>query len=169
MTKPLSDSQIRSLLRDYYNNPSSVAGGGQDTSPRPAAVSSHIPLRYLTGIAAGIALFAAGVGLGGRLARTPAAETNLTPSDQQLIGLEIQRAGSEYIRALAALNAEDGTQPALRDEARQIAVETLIGATREMIDLLHGESQVVQLFSTASALRAPDPEQSSPMAFPVRF
>lgn len=95
---------------------------------------------YAAGVAAAVALFAAGTLVGASRARTVLAQTNAAAawpapvSNVRSAALRVQRAGSEYVGALvqfAAISDASRSDPALA-AGRESAVATLCAASAQL-------------------------------------
>lgn len=113
--------------------------------PRPAA-------RMLGFAAAAAVLFAAGLGTGLALP----GDTR-EPTDDA--ALRVQRAGSEYVRALTALGSVPGTS--LDDPAGQVALTTFYGAARELARIA-GPRALEQHFTSLTTV-TPDSAPGAPV------
>jgi hypothetical protein len=103
-------------------------------------------------LAAAVLLFASGVAVGhvwGRSSvETPVAvqsEGSLAPA------AEVQRAGTEYVAALAALRSE--TRAEVRGQGREAALAALFGAAHELTRLTPEDDAASQVLSTLSQAR----------------
>ena len=93
--------------------------------------------RSTAAIAAGIALFAGGLSIGQMLGARQTAEafhTVFEDSDARLAS-QLQRAGSDYVAALAALAAADGQAAADSSQALEVALTALWAAANEIVRL----------------------------------
>lgn len=129
----------------------------------PAAASSpsarwRTPLR----IAAAIALFAGGVAVGQRWEREAPPPLPAAAETPYGTAAEVQRAGSEYVTALARLR-EGG--PVERDQGVDAALSALQGAAYELVRLRPDDPQAGRILHTVSEARL-DGDGTSPT---VRF
>ena len=102
-------------------------------------VSSHVRpwWRSVAAIAAGIALFAGGLSVGQMLGARQTADafhTVFEDSDARLAA-EVQRAGSDYVAALAALSETGGQAAADSGQALEVALTALWAASNEIVRL----------------------------------
>jgi hypothetical protein len=119
------------------------------SQPAPARRRTSVLLR----LAAALLLFLSGVAVGhvwGRSTPTGAppavqAESPLAPA------VEVQRAGTEYVAALAALRNEPRTE--VRVQGREAALSTLLGAAHELTRLTPEDAAASQVLSTVSRAR----------------
>jgi hypothetical protein len=121
-----------------------------------ARIGQPVPVRskhsVLLRLAAALLLFASGVAVGhiwGRSSvETPAtfqAEGPLAPAT------EVQRAGTEYVAALAALRREPRAE--VRGQGREAALAALFGAAHELTRLTPEDAAASQVLSTISRVR----------------
>lgn len=110
------------------------------------------PTSVLLRLAAALLLFASGVAVGhvwGRSSvETPAVvqeESPLAPA------VEVQRAGTEYVAALAALRSEPRAE--IRGQGREAALSTLLGAAHELTRMTPEDDTASQVLSTVSRAR----------------
>jgi hypothetical protein len=83
-------------------------------------------------------------------------ETPATPSIAQAEGplapaVEVQRAGTEYVAALAALRRE--TRAEVRGQGREAALATLFGAAHELTRLTPEDAATSQVLTSVSRAR----------------
>ncbi len=93
--------------------------------------------RSAAAIAAGIALFAGGLSVGQMLGARQTADafhTVFEDSDARLAS-QLQRAGSDYVAALAALAAAEGEAAADSGQALEVALTALWAAANEIVRL----------------------------------
>ncbi|MDP2471239.1 MAG: hypothetical protein Q8W46_10250 [Candidatus Palauibacterales bacterium] len=93
--------------------------------------------RSAAAIAAGIALFAGGLSVGqvlGARQTADALQTVFVGRDARLAS-EVQRTGSDYVAALAALSEVDFQQPADSGQALEVALTALWAAANEIVRL----------------------------------
>lgn len=117
----------------------------------PAAVSR--PRRSMASVlrlAAAVLIFVSGVAVGrvwDRSGSVPA------PPDQNPLATatEVQRAGTEYVAAVAALRGEPRAE--IRHQGREAALSTLVGAAHEIARMSPENESASQLLSTASRAR----------------
>ena len=130
------------------------AGPARDLWPEvEARIASGPPVRRrspLLRIAAALLLFASGVAVGlfwGRSASVPPPP----PSHPLAAAEEVQRTGTEYVAALAALRGEP--RPAVRTQGREAAFSTLYGAAHELSRMSPEDPAARQILTTASRAR----------------
>ena len=107
---------------------------------RPAARidGRHRPWwRSAAAIAAGIALFAGGLSVGQMLGARQTADAFQTVFEDGdvLLAAQVQRTGSDYVAALAALSAADGGAVADTSQALEVALTALWAAANEIVRL----------------------------------
>ncbi len=110
-------------------------GAGRDASSLPPAGRPWWQL--VAGIAAAIALFAGGVSVGqvvGARQTADAFQTVFEDGDA-LLAAQVQRAGSDYVAALAALAEADGSAAADTGQALEVALTALWAAANEIVRL----------------------------------
>jgi hypothetical protein len=88
-------------------------------------------------IAAGIALFAGGLSVGQMLGarQTVDAFHTVFEDSDVLLAAQVQRAGSDYVAALAALSGTDGVASADSSQALEVALTALWAAANEIVRL----------------------------------
>ena len=93
--------------------------------------------RSAAAIAAGIALFAGGLSVGQMLGARQTADAFQTVFEDGdvLLAAQVQRAGSDYVAALAALSAADGGAVADTSQALEVALTALWAAANEIVRL----------------------------------
>jgi hypothetical protein len=93
--------------------------------------------RSAAAIAAGIALFAGGLSVGQMLGvrQTADAFQTVFEDGDVLLAAQVQRAGSDYVAALAALSAADGGAVADTSQALEVALTALWAAANEIVRL----------------------------------
>ena len=117
----------------------------------PAAASqSRRPLATLLRLAAAILIFVSGVAVG-RLWNDSASTPAPPVQDPLATAAEVQRAGTEYVAAVAALRGEPRAE--VRDQGREAALSTLVGAAHEIARMSPENESASQLLSTASRAR----------------
>lgn len=103
-------------------------------------------------IAAALALFAGGVVVGQRWDDRAAPPAPVTLPDAPLAAAtEVQRAGSEYVSALARLREAEVTSE--RDQGVDAALSTLQGAAYELVRLKPNDPQAGRILYTVSEAR----------------
>ena len=113
----------------------------------PAAPVRRPPLLRL---AATVLLFVSGVAVGHVWGRSSAADAPAT-RHPLAAAEEVQRAGTEYVAALAALRGE--TRSEVRTQGREAAFSTLYGAAHELSRLSPGNPAARQILTSASRAR----------------
>ena len=110
-----------------------------DGTPRGARIDvRHRPWwRSAAAIAAGLALFAGGLSVGQMLGARQTADAFQTVFEDGdvLLAAQVQRAGSDYVAALAALTAADGGAVADTSQALEVALTALWAAANEIVRL----------------------------------
>ena len=112
------------------------AGGVESTPPAQSPSHGRPWWRSAAAIAAGIALFAGGMSIGqvmGSRQTAEAFQTVFVEGDVRLAS-QVQRTGSEYVAALEALTAADGTV-ADSGQAVEVALTALWAAANEIVRL----------------------------------
>jgi hypothetical protein len=94
-------------------------------------------------------IFGAGVAVG--TATGGARGESAPPPTEIRPALDVQRAGTSYIAALARLNASDDDSPAVY--GREVALATLYGAAAEAVAPLVGDTEASELLELARAVR----------------
>ena len=129
------------------------AGPARDLWPEIEARTGRPTIRRrspLLRLAAALLLFASGVAVGlfwGRSASVPPPP----PSHPLAAAEEVQRTGTEYVAALAALRGEP--RSAVRTQGREAAFSTLYGAAHELSRLSPDDPAARQILTTASRAR----------------
>jgi hypothetical protein len=111
--------------------------GGTTAAPDGPSPPQHRPWwRSAAAIAAGIALFAGGMSIGQVMGSRQTAEAFQTVFEEGDVRLasQVQRTGSEYVAALAALTAADGAA-ADSGQAVEVALTALWAAANEIVRL----------------------------------
>ena len=124
-------------LRDEGLIGSSALTGGR-TRERPGTDVRGRPWwRSAAAIAAGLALFAGGLSVGQMLGARQTADAFQTVFEEGDVRLasQVQRAGSDYVAALAALTRADGTAAADTGQALEVALTALWAAANEIVRL----------------------------------
>ncbi|MBT8478847.1 MAG: hypothetical protein KJO06_08025 [Gemmatimonadetes bacterium] len=132
----LEERTVRAL-RDEGLLASSKGSAGLG-STATAAVERRRPWwRSAAAIAAGIALFAAGLSLGQMLGARQTADAFQTVFEEgdALLAAQVQRTGSDYVAALAALSGADGSAVADTSQALEVALTALWAAANEIVRL----------------------------------
>ena len=100
------------------------------------------------GLAASIALFASGLAVGQWLGTRTVADSMAAANSQTAMqaAAAVQRAGSAYVMALAALTQmADTTEDAALSQGREAAVNSLYAAVRELVVLAPNDPMAVAL------------------------
>jgi hypothetical protein len=108
------------------------------TRPATKVEAGHRPWwRSAAAIAAGLALFAGGLSVGQMLGarQTVDAFQTVFEDGDVLLAAQVQRAGSDYVAALAALSATDGGAAADTSQALEVALTALWAAASEIVRL----------------------------------
>ncbi|MCL7960580.1 MAG: hypothetical protein M8861_10330 [marine benthic group bacterium] len=114
------------------------AAGSAEARPAARIDLRHRPWwRSAAAIAAGIALFAGGLSVGQMLGARQTADAFQTVFEDGdvLLAAQVQRAGSDYVAALAALSAADGGAAADTSQALEVALTALWAAANEIVRL----------------------------------
>lgn len=119
---------------------------GPATAPRPRRSAATL-LR----LAAAVLIFVAGVAVGRVWDRSESAAAPPAVHDPLSSASEVQRAGTEYVAAVAALRGEPRAE--VRDQGREAALSTLVGAAHEIARMSPENESASQLLSTASRAR----------------
>lgn len=101
----------------------------------------------LVAAAAAAAIFTAGVAVGTATRGGP--EASSPPPTDLRPALDVQRAGTSYIAALARLNATDGSAV----YGREVALATLYGAAAEAVAPLGTDAEASELLELARTVR----------------
>jgi hypothetical protein len=120
-----------------------IAGTATASQPRRSVAT-------LLRLAAAVLIFVSGVAVGrgwDRSASAPAPPVH----DPLASASAVQRAGTEYVAAVAALRGEPRAE--VRDQGREAALSTLVGAAHEIARMLPENESASQLLSTASRAR----------------
>ena len=139
-----SDRELVDRLRDLPTeaDPATDLWPGVETRVagrrRPTGLWSHFAL-----LAAASVIFVAGLGSGLAIAATRAPTTEPTLRDAMQLASEVQRTGTQYVAALAAFAViVDSLSVEVRDQGRQAAFATLLGATQEWAALNGGATVI---------------------------
>lgn len=133
-----------------------AAGGSLPAlyGPRPRRRSLG---RVLTQLAAALVIFAGGVLAGREWDARPAAQPASTPghADPLAAAAEVQRAGSEYVAALASLRRLEGPGDSLaKEQGCEAALSTLYGAAHELTKLSPDDQGARRILQTVSVTRS---------------
>lgn len=148
---PETDPRLGSLPREaepardlWPGIEARIAGRAVAPPPRRASV--------LLRLAAALLLFVSGVAVGLVWGRSSATGAPIQASIHPLAAAEeVQRAGTEYVAAVAALREE--TRSEVRTQGREAALSTFYGAAHELARLSPDDASTSQLLSTASRAR----------------
>lgn len=117
---------------------------------QPVPVRRRSPL--LLRLAAALLLFAGGVAVGHVWGRSSVEPPAAVQADSPLApATEVQRAGTEYVAALAALRREPRAE--VRGQGREAALSALVGAAHELARLAPGDAAASEVLSTVSQAR----------------
>ena len=124
-------------LRDEGLIGSSALTGGQMREGSGPDVRGRPWWRSAAAIAAGLALFAGGLSVGQMLGARQTADAFQTVFEEGDVRLasQVQRAGSDYVAALAALTEADGTAAADTSQALEVALTALWAAANQIARL----------------------------------
>lgn len=117
---------------------------GPATAPRPRRPAALLRL------AAAVLIFVSGVAVG-RVWDGSGSAPAPPVRDPLATAAEVQRAGTEYVAAVAALRGEPRSE--IRDQGREAALSTLVGAAHEIARMSPENESASQLLSTASRAR----------------
>ena len=121
---------------------------------RVAARAHPTPWRSTSALkaaAAAAVIFSAGVAVGTTTRGAPG-ESSPPPTDLRP-ALDVQRAGTSYIAALARLNASASDDDAPAVYGREVALATLYGAAAEAVAPLGADAEASELLELARAVR----------------
>lgn len=113
--------------------------------------------RVLTQIAAALVIFAAGVLAGRQWDARPATEPvpTLAQASPLAAAAEVQRAGTEYVAALASLRRLEGAGHSLaKEQGCEAAMSTLYGAAHELTKLSPDDQGARQILQTVAVTRS---------------
>ena len=124
-------------LRDEGLIGSSAPSGGRVDERLVAGTGGRPWWQSAAAIAAGIALFAGGLSVGQMLGARQTADAFQTVFEEgdALLASQVQRAGSDYVAALAALAESDGGAAADTGQALEVALTALWAAANEIVRL----------------------------------
>lgn len=118
-------------------------------------------------LAAALLLFASGVAVGRFSASTSGtAAPAEVPSHPLAAAEEVQRTGSEYVAAVAALR--DEARAETRDQGREAALSTVFGAAHELARMAPEDPAARQILTTASRARLDRLERTGPVPAGIR-
>lgn len=119
----------------------------------------------LMAAAAAAMIFGAGVAAGVATTRRGPNEPSSAPTDLRPV-LDVQRAGTSYIAALARLNASTDRDDARVIYGREVALATLYGATAEAVGPLGADPSASELLELARTVRERAAQSSSAESLP---
>jgi len=130
----LEERTVKALREEGLIGSSVHTGGrvrersGTDVRGRPWWMSA-------AAVAAGLALFAGGLSVGQMLGARQTADAFQTVFEEgdALLASQVQRAGSDYVAALAALSQADGGSAADTSQALEVALTALWAAANEIV------------------------------------
>lgn len=131
----LEERTVKALRREGLLAASGTGGASRDAYDSSPAGRPWWQL--VAGIAAAIALFAGGVSVGqvvGARQTADAFQTVFEDGDA-LLAAQVQRAGSDYVAALAALAEAEGSAAADTSQALEVALTALWAAANEIVRL----------------------------------
>jgi hypothetical protein len=113
-----------------------LSGSRRQSGSRPERAEGRLWWRS-TAVAAAVALFAGGVSVGQMLGarQTAGAFKSVFEDGDTMLAAEVQRAGSDYVAALAALSEPDGGAAADTSQALEVALTALWAAANEIVRL----------------------------------
>lgn len=113
-------------------------------------------------LAAALLLFASGVAVGRFSASIPsAAAPAVTPGHPLAAAEAVQRTGSEYVAAVAALRSEALAET--RNQGREAALSTVFGAAHELARMAPEDLATRQILTTASRARLHGLKRTGPV------
>jgi len=132
----LEERTVKALREEGLLAP--ATGDADRAQPAARIDDRHRPWwRSAAAIAAGIALFAGGLSVGQMLGarQTVDAFQTVFKDGDALLAAQVQRAGSDYVAALAALSGVDGGAAADTSQALEVALTALWAAANEIVRL----------------------------------
>jgi hypothetical protein len=113
------------------------SGSRRQSELRPESAEGRPWWRSAAAVAAAVALFAGGVSVGQMLGarQTAGAFKSVFEDGDTMLAAEVQRAGSDYVAALAALSEADGGVAADTSQALEVALTALWAAANEIVRL----------------------------------
>ena len=132
----LEERTVKALRDEGLIGTPGLSGGPMDE--RPVAGTGGRPWwKSAAAIAAGIALFAGGLSVGQVLGARQTADAFQTVFEEgdALLASQVQRAGSDYVAALAALAESEGGAAADTGQALEVALTALWAAANEIVRL----------------------------------
>ena len=132
----LEERTVRALREEGLLE--SATGSGGRAQPAARVDERQRPWwRAAAAIAAGIALFAGGLSVGQMLGARQTVDVFQTVFEEgdALLAAQVQRAGSDYVAALAALSGADGGAAADTSQALEVALTALWAAANEIVRL----------------------------------
>ena len=132
----LEERTVKALRGEGLIGSSALTGGRTRAKPG-TDVRGRPWWRSAAAIAAGLALFAGGLSVGQILGARQTADAFQTVFEEGDVRLasQVQRAGSDYVAALAALTEADGTAAADTGQALEVALTALWAAANEIVRL----------------------------------
>ena len=130
----LEERTVRALREEGLI--ASLAGSSGRAVPATGVGSRHRPWwRSAAAIAAGIALFAGGLSLGQVLGARQTVDAFQTVFEEgdALLAARVQRTGSDYVAALAALSGTDGSAVPDTSQALEVALTALWAAANKIV------------------------------------
>lgn len=114
-----------------------VGSGGRGSSVATGERGHKPWWRSAAAIAAGIALFAGGLSVGQMLGARQTADAFQTVFEEgdALLAAQVQRTGSDYVAALAALSGVNGSAVVDTSQALEVALTALWAAANEIVRL----------------------------------
>lgn len=131
----MEERTVRALREEGLLAPPS--GGRPQSDREPAKAEGRPWWRSAAAIAAAVALFAGGLSVGQMLGarQTVDAFQSVFEDGDALLAARVQRAGSDYVAALAALSVADGGAAADTSQALEVALTALWAAANEIVRL----------------------------------
>ncbi len=132
----LEERTVKALREEGLIGSPGLSGGRMDRRPA-TGVGGRPWWKSAAAIAAGIALFAGGLSVGQMLGARQTAEAFQTVFEEGdvLLASQVQRAGSDYVAALAALAESEGGAAADTGQALEVALTALWAAANEIVRL----------------------------------
>jgi hypothetical protein len=132
----MEERTVRALREEGLLAPTAGSSGHVQPAARPDVRRSPW-WRSAAAIPAGIALFAGGLSLGQMLGARQTADAfqSVFEEGDALLAAQVQRTGSDYVAALAALSGANGSAVADTSQALEVALTALWAAANEIVRL----------------------------------
>lgn len=140
------------LPRDLWTGVAARIGADRPARLAPPRRQRRLG-RLLIQAAAALLIFAAGF-LAGQLRHSESVPGPVVTARRAPLAaaIEVQRTGTEYVTALAALRSQN--DPASRAQGREAALSTLYGAAHELTRLSPEDARARQILNTVSTTRS---------------